>query len=89
LNELLVQCKKSLIKTPIDDENKLMSILEANELKLKEIRNQMESLNEWWLADLLQYLKTPRNVPQATNDKDKKGGKDQKKKGGKDEIAGY
>jgi hypothetical protein len=34
-------------------------------------------------------LKTPKNVPQTTGDKDKKGGKDAKKKGGKDDIAGY
>jgi hypothetical protein len=27
ITELIVQCKKSLIKTPIDDENKLKSIL--------------------------------------------------------------
>jgi hypothetical protein len=34
-------------------------------------------------------LKKPKDVPVATNEKDKKGGKDQKKKGGKDEVAGY
>lgn len=39
---------------------------------------------------MLEYLKTPKSVPQPVGgDKDKKGGKDVKKKGGKDEVAGY
>lgn len=82
---MLIQCKKSLVKTPIDDENKLKNILDLNEQKLKDMKAQLEVLNAWWLNDLLEYLKTPRNVAQpAAGDKDKKGGKDQKKKGGKD-----
>lgn len=85
LNEVLIQCKKSLVKTPIDDENKLKNILELNEQKLKDVKAQLEALNAWWLNDLLEYLKTPRNVAQpVVGDKDKKGGKDLKKKGGKD-----
>ena len=41
ITELIVQCKKSLIKTPIDDENKLKSILQANEEKLKYVKAQL------------------------------------------------
>lgn len=51
------------------------------------MKTLLESLNNWWLNDFLQFLRTPRNVPQTiVNEKDKKGGaaKDTKKKGGKD-----
>lgn len=34
LNELMVQCKKTLIKTPIEDQKKLKSLIEGNEKKL-------------------------------------------------------
>lgn len=56
---------------------------------MKEVKTQLESWNHWWLGEVLEYLKTPKSVPQAVGDKDKKGGKDVKKKGGKDEVAGY
>lgn len=49
----------------------------------------MNTLNQWWTKDLIEYLSTPRVTQAATQQKDKKAGKDQKKKGGKDEIAGY
>jgi hypothetical protein len=64
LNEVLVHCRKTLIKTPIDDEQKLKTLLEQNELQLKEVKTQLESWNQWWLADILEYLKTPKGVPQ-------------------------
>jgi hypothetical protein len=90
LTDALVNCRKTLIKTPIDDDNKLKALLDQNEIKLKEVKTQMESWNHWWLGEVLEYLKTPKSVPQpAGGDKDKKGGKDVKKKGGKDEVAGY
>jgi hypothetical protein len=44
----------------------------------------MEALNSWWLREVIEILRTPKAIPNAGNDKDKKGGKDQKKKGGKD-----
>lgn len=88
MGETLLQCRKSLIKTPIEDDNKLNALLDNNEKQLKEVHSQLQSTSQWWLTELLEYLKTPKNVP-VVSDKDKKGGKDAKKKGGKDEIAGY
>lgn len=51
---------------------------------MREAKNILEVLNSWWLKEVLELLKKPKEAPPVTNEKDKKGAKDQKKKGGKD-----
>jgi hypothetical protein len=38
LTDTLLGCRKTLIKTPIDDENKLRVLLEQNEQKLSKVK---------------------------------------------------
>jgi hypothetical protein len=89
LQDIFLEHKKKLIKTSFEDDSKIEAAIVDNETKMREAKSTLEVLNSWWLKEVIDSLKKPKEAPPPTNEKDKKGAKDQKKKGGKDEVASY
>lgn len=66
LTKTINSCKKNLIKSPIENSEKLNSLLGSNEEKLIEISKMMNNINSWWMKEFVEYLSTPRATQVAT-----------------------